>query len=182
MRFNDERGMTLIELMIAMTVLTVGMGAMIVVFAGAIAGNSKAKMDTTATMLAQTVLERIANQSTTGIATPALTITDCNQNAWTIATSATAAGVGANLNGSSIDYTQAYAAVPNNYKMLFVSCGAANRTVTYDVRWNIQQVGPSGYTRLITVAARPSAAANAGNMTQALMYAQPITLRGIGGI
>ena len=92
-------------------------------------------------------------------------------------------GSGATINTSTngIDFSQAYSAVPANYKMQFVACGSGGRQTPYEVRWNIQTI--SANTRLITVAARPLAAASSGgNANQALLFALPITLRTIGGI
>jgi prepilin-type N-terminal cleavage/methylation domain-containing protein len=164
--------MTLIELLIAMTVLAVGMGGMVVVFAAAISGNGRAKFDTSGTMLAQTVLERIATQPANTAAN--ITMPDCNPAGatnWTIATAPGGAALDANYN---IDWTQAFAAVPLNYGMQFVACGNNGRQVTFDVRWTVQTI--SANSRLITVSARPLGAGN-----QTVMFAQPITLRGIGG-
>src|SRR5438270_13525443 len=90
-RAVSQRGMSMIELLIAMTVLAVGMGGMVVVFAAAITGNGKAKFDTSGTMLAQTVLERIAAQPANAAAN--ITIQDCNPAGpvpWTISTAGAA--------------------------------------------------------------------------------------------
>lgn len=177
-RFSQS-GMSMIELLIAMTVLAVGMGGMIVVFATAIGNNSRAKTDTTATMLSQTVLDRIAAQPAT--APNPFVIQDCNPNGvanWTVATAAGGAALSA-ADPSSIDWGQAYGAIAANYKMLYVACGNNGRQMTYDVRWNIQAL--TGNSRLITVSARPAAAAG-GSSGQVLVYAQPVTLRSIGGV
>jgi hypothetical protein len=116
-----------------------------------------------------------------------LTLTDCNPAgavAWPIATAGVASpGAGATINVATgaVDFTQAYAAVPANYKMQFVACGNGGRQMTYEVRWNITTV--TANTRLITVSARPLAAASAANnRNQALLFAPPITLRTIGGL
>jgi hypothetical protein len=185
---SAEGGISLIELVIAITVLAVGMAGLAVLFSTAIMNNSRSKGDTSGTMLTQTVLEQIAAQPAATVPPPAnLSLTDCNPAgavAWPIATiGAASPGAGAtiNVNTGAIDFTQAYAAVPANYKMQFVSCGNNGRQVTYEVRWNIQTVTVN--TRLITVSARPLAAANAANnRNQALLFAPPITLRTIGGL
>lgn len=178
-------GFSLVELMIAITVLAIGMAGLAVLFSTAIMNNSRSKGDTSGTMLAQTVLEKIAAQPANAPAT--FTLTDCNPSGgtnWTIATAGTASpGSGATINTSTngIDFTQAYSAVPANYKMQFVACGSGGRQTPYEVRWNIQTI--SANTRLITVAARPLAAASsAGSANQALLFALPVTLRTIGGI
>ena len=180
-----EDGFSLIELIIAITVLAIGMAGLGILFSTAIMNNSRSKGDTSGTMLAQTVLEKIAAQPANTAAT--FTLTDCNPSGatnWTVATTGTASpGSGANIDTSTngIDFTQAYSGVPANYKMQFVACGGGGRQTSYEVRWNIQTI--SANTRLITVAARPLAAASAaGNGNQALLFALPITLRTIGGI
>jgi prepilin-type N-terminal cleavage/methylation domain-containing protein len=182
----SQRGMSLVELMIAITVLAVGLGALMGIFSTSIMLNQRAKGDTNGTMVAQAVLERIAGQPATSNAI--LTLTDCTAGGgvvWNIATAAAAApgnGAALDANTGGIDFTQAYAAVPNNYKMLYVACGAGGRQTTYDVRWNVQTITGSANTRMITVSARPQAMATAGGRNQALLYAQPITLRTIGGL
>jgi len=172
-------GMSMLELMIAMAVLAVGMTAVTALFHSAILTNNRAKVDTSATMLAQTVLEKIAAQPASQNA--AILLTDCGgpPTTWTIATAgAGAPGNGATLdaNSGAIDFTQAYAAVPANYKMLFAGCGAGGRQTTFDVRWNVLTV--TGNSRLITVAARPIGALGANRPTQ---FVPPVTLRTIGG-
>jgi Tfp pilus assembly protein PilV len=180
---SAERGISLVELVIAISVLAIGMAGLAVLFSTAIMNNSRSKGDTSGTMLTQTVLEKIAAQPANLVAN--LTATDCNSGGatvWPIATTGAASpGAGANIdNTGAIDFTQAYAAVTANYKMLYVACGAGGQQTTYDVRWNIQTI--SANTRLITVSTRPLAAANAGNQNQALLFAPPITLRTIGGL
>jgi len=181
---SAERGISLVELVIAITVLAIGMAGLAVLFSTAIMNNSRSKGDTSGTMLTQTVLEQIAAQPANLAAN--LTLTDCNPAgavAWPIATAGAAspgAGATINVNTGAIDFTQAYAAVPANYKMQFVACGNGGRQMTYEVRWNIQTV--TANTRLITVSARPLASASAGNQNQALLFAPPITLRTIGGL
>ena len=186
-RFDQsaERGISLVELVIAITVLAVGMAGLAVLFSTAIMNNSRSKGDTSGTMLTQTVLEQIAAQPANLAAN--LTLTDCNTagaTVWPIATTGVASpGSGATINVATgaIDFTQAYAAVPANYKMQFVACGNGGRQTTYEVRWNITTI--TANTRLITVSARPLAAASAaGNQNQALLFAPPITLRTIGGL
>ena len=173
-----QTGMTMIELLIAMSVLLIGMGAMLTVFAAAITGNGRAKADTSGTMLAQTILEQIAAQpQNQSGGPPNMTVTDCSSTAWTVAT---AAG-GANLDSTYnlIDWTQTYSNVPTNYKMQYVACGSTGRKITFDVRWNVSTL--SSNARLIVVSARPVLADSATGSGQ-VVYAQPITLRTIGGV
>jgi Tfp pilus assembly protein PilV len=182
---SGERGISLVELVIAITVLAVGMAGLAVLFSTAIMNNSRSKGDTSGTMLTQTVLEQIAAQPANLVAN--LTLTDCNTagaTVWPITTTGAAspgAGATINVNTGAIDFTQAYAAVTAGYKMQYVACGNNGRQMTYEVRWNIQTI--TANTRLITVSARPLAAASAANnQNQALLFAPPITLRTIGGL
>ena len=172
-------GMSMMELMVAMAVLAVGMTAVTALFHSAILTNNRAKVDTNATMLAQTVLEKIAAQPATQNAT--ISLTDCGgtPTTWTIATAGAAApgnGATVDANSGAVDFTQAYADVPANYKMQFKGCGAGGRQTTFDVRWNVQTV--TANTRLIAVAARPLGATGG---TRPRQFAPPITLRTIGG-
>jgi Tfp pilus assembly protein PilV len=160
-------GMSMMELLIGMAVLAVGMTAVTALFHSAILTNNRAKVDTSATMLAQTVLEKIAAQPATQNAT--ISLTDCGgtPTTWTIATAGAGApgnGAAVDANSGAIDFTQTYAAVPANYKMLFAGCGAGGRQATFDVRWHVLTV--TGNTRLITVAARPIGALGANRPTQ----------------
>jgi prepilin-type N-terminal cleavage/methylation domain-containing protein len=177
-------GFSLIELMIAIAVLAIGMSALAGLFTTAVMNNGRSKGDTSATMLAQSVLEKIAAQPASSAA--ALTLTDCNPSGgtnWTMATAGAASpGAGANLdsNTASIDFTQSYSAVTANYKMRFVACGNNGRQAIYDVRWNIQTI-VANRTRVITVSARPQSAGNATSVSN-LMFALPVTLRTVGGL
>ncbi len=172
--------MSLIELMIAMVVLVVGMLSLMALVTTAIATNNRNKLDTTGTMLAQTVLEAIVSQPAN--LTSTITINDCNPagaTSWTIATAGAAnPGNGANVNWSTtgdIDFTQLYSAVTTNYKMQYVACGTGGQQSTYDVRWNVLTL--SAYTKLVTVSARQIG----GQTGKALFFSPPITLRTIAG-
>lgn len=172
-------GMSMLELVVGMAVLAVGMTAVTGLFHSSILSNNRAKVDTSATLLAQTVLEKIAAQPANQAAT--ISFPDCGvtPTTWVIATAGAAApGAGADVDGNSgtIDFTQPYAGVPETYKMQFAGCGAGGRQVTFDVRWNVQTV--TANTRLITVAARPLAAHD----SHPAQFAQPITLRTMGGL
>ena len=96
-RQKSEKGMSLIELMIAMLVLAVGLGAITILLTGSIASDNRSSKDSTATMLAQMVIEQISAQHVYSSAT--ITITDCDGTAWTVATApgASPSGAGATL-------------------------------------------------------------------------------------
>ena len=80
---THEGGFTLVELLIAMTVMAIGLAGIAALFVGAIATNSKNKTDATATMLAETVMEQLASSDVSYAAT--IPITDCAGNAFTMA-------------------------------------------------------------------------------------------------
>jgi len=182
----SQRGMTLIELMIAMVILAVGLGGITNLLVIAVATDNKNSKDTSATLLAQMVIEQISAQHPNSNA--AISITDCAGNAWTIATTAGASpnGFGATLITASstfgyggLDQTQSSASVPANYGMQYVDCGGAGNTgvsTTYDVRWNIMTINAS-YTRLVTASARPLNA----NALGGKQYALPVNLRSVAG-
>src|ERR1700688_840831 len=142
---QSQAGMTLVELMIALFILAVGMGALTNLLVVAMATDNRNAKDTSATLLAQMVVEQISAQHPNSNA--AISVTDCAGNAWTIATTggASPSGAGATLVTTStaagyggIDQTQAYSAVTANYKMKYVDCGGAGNTgvqTIYDVRW-----------------------------------------------
>jgi prepilin-type N-terminal cleavage/methylation domain-containing protein len=180
-RKRRQAGMTLIELMMAMTMLAVGLLAVAMLTATAISNNNRSKLDTSATFISQMVLEQIAAQPATQNAQ--LTLVDCNPGApqaWVVSTAgAPGAGAGATVNAATgnIDYlAQTYEAVPNTYKMRFVSCGASGSQSTFEVRWNVRIVTP--FTKLITVSSRQIGGATAN---AARLFATPVTLRTISG-
>lgn len=178
---NPQRGSTLLELMIAMLVLAIGLGAITTMLVVAMASNNRNSRDTAGTLLAQMVIEQISAQNV--YSNVAVGSTDCAGNAWTFATTPGAVGTGngATLTAAgTIDFTQAYANVPAGYAMLYRDCSNAGGLQTvYDVRWNVMNVSANTTTRLITAAARPTASNVRG--FGSLYYALPINLRGIGG-
>jgi prepilin-type N-terminal cleavage/methylation domain-containing protein len=185
-RRKSQRGMTLIELMIAMAILAVGLGGITNLLVVAMATDNRNSKDTSATLLAQMVIEQISAQHPNSNA--AISVTDCAGNTWTIATTGGASpnGTGAALVTSStsasygaINQTQAYTSVPANYAMKYVDCGGVGNTgipTTYDVRWNVMTID-ANYTRLVTASARPLNA----NALGGLSFALPVNLRGVSG-
>jgi prepilin-type N-terminal cleavage/methylation domain-containing protein len=183
---KSQTGMTLVELIIAMTILAVGMGALTNLLVVAMATDNRNSKDTSATLLAQMVIEQISAQHPNFNAT--ISITDCTGNTWNIATAGGASpnGTGANLVTTStaagyggIDQTQAYSNIPANYAMKWVDCGGVNNTgipTTYDVRWNVMTID-ANYTRLVTASARPVNA----NALGGINFALPVNLRGVSG-
>lgn len=180
---NPQRGSSLIELMIAMLVLATGLGALTTLITACMITDNRNSKDTSATLLAQKVIEELSAQNTNS--TTAVILTDCAGNNWTIPSTQGAAapsGQGAALATSAsspyyggIDFTQAIGAVPGGFAMQYVDCNANGTQTTYDVRWNVMTVTANS-TRLITASARQRGS-NGAN----LFYALPITLRAIGG-
>ncbi len=174
-----EQGMTLIELMLAISMLAVGLIGVLALLLAAIGGNTRNKLDTSGTMLAQMVIDKIAAQPASLGAN--MNIQDCNPaggTIWAIATaSAASPGNGATLDGNgNIDFTTTYASVPLGYKMAYVTCGANGQQITYEVRWNIQTV--NGWSKLITVGAR-ALGAQTNTQTMLRFFAPPVNLRTI---
>lgn len=172
-RKNGWSGMTLIELLIALSIGAVGMTAVISLFVMAMANNSRSQRDTTATLLGQSVLEQIVLAGTNNVAN--ISLTDCLGNNFVInAIGGAAPGAGAALTANGrIDFSQA--APANNYSMVYNVCRANGQTSQFDVRWNVLDMnvaGPTVYTRLVRVSAKPI------GTTAANSYILPVTLSG----
>jgi prepilin-type N-terminal cleavage/methylation domain-containing protein len=173
---KNPSGFTLVELTVAMFVLTVGvLGGMIMIVLGMTRDNTN-RMDTTATNAAQAVLEAIS-------AVPAnidtiLQVTDCANVTSSVTTAgATGGGTGAALNANGngeVDFTQAAVA---NYQINYTVCNTNGQRTAYDVRWHITTL-PTG-AKLVTVAAgHPTSY----NRSHAMAYIAPVSLRTIVGM
>jgi Tfp pilus assembly protein PilV len=161
-----QAGFTILEAMIAGFILTFGLLSITALFATAIGNNGRSRVDTTATMLSESVIEQVTAVLARGGPSA---MTDCasTPTTWFIDTDIG----GAALSGSSIDFTEA--SPPSGYHMNFVVCnggGEAETQAIYDVRWNIARVSTNTY--LVTVAARPKGM-TAGRFT----FALPVTFR-----
>jgi prepilin-type N-terminal cleavage/methylation domain-containing protein len=168
---SPQRGMSLIELMIAILVLTVGVGGCAVVIPIAIGRNYANRQQGNSTVMAQMVLEKI--MSVPAATTTTLTITDCAGNAHNVNTAGSAgAGSGSSLLASgAVDFSQSQVA---DYSMNYTTCGTNGRQASYDVRWNIQT--PSNFVKLITVSAKLKN--STGN---AAMFSLPVTITSMIG-
>ena len=171
-------GFTLMELMMAIVVLVVGvLGAMTMIIVGMTRNNTN-RVDTTATNVAQTVLEQITGAPTN--ASPTLTLTDCVQTSQPTSTLKinTAPGGATLAANGDIDFLADSATTlnANSYQMNYVVCSTATGMQTvYDVRWNIQTVGTGGWGKLITVSARqPFVFSQKG-----VGFLRPVTLRSV---
>ena len=178
---SPQAGMTLIELMIAVTVLAIGLGGTMALIGTAILTNNRNKLDTTGTTISQTVMEEILQQGAN--ATSTFTITDCLGNNYTIDPTSSTSGRGAPLNGNgNIDFTQALNPT-SGYNMNYIVCKANGNQATFDVRWNITTLTSSAtavYTKRITIAARP-VNASANGQYAGLLFAIPVNLTGVAG-
>jgi len=174
----------LLELLIAMVVLTIGLGGLLVLLMASMYTNSNARTDTTSTMLAEHVIEQISSQQANSI-TP-LAVSDCAGGSWAVQTVGAAVGAGnSGTNGGNgatltangtIDWTQSYSSVPGGYAMRYIGCGANGSQAVYDVRWNVVSMG--SYSRMILISARPTNSGAVGG----LRYIVPVNLRTIGGM
>ncbi len=183
-----ERGMSLLELVIAMVVLTVGMlGSMIMILTG-MQSNSRNKNDNAATVLDQEILEMFAtlkNYPQSG----SVIIYDCalsggsaNQHLASLGQGTYASGgSGAPLNSvGDIDWTQSAPTLATSstagYAMKYQTCSGD----IYEVRWNIMDANsstPSGTVSrvsLLTVSSREIAQAGS---KLGMLVAPPTTLR-----
>lgn len=171
-RKAGDRGFSLIELMFAVGVLaTAIVGCMLMVVIG-IGRNGSNRMDSTATNVAQTVLEAFATMPLPPALIPQpVNITDCTGNVLQLTTA-----VGGPVPDPNGDINFQNPPVPG-YQALYKMCGTNGLRVVYDVRWRIDPVNGSNFARLVTVAARQPMAVNKGTM----VYIPPVTLRTIVG-
>lgn len=171
---NMARGFSLIEVMIAMAVLVVGLLGGIVVIAVAGANDGRSKLHSTAILLAQSTMEKIAAIPAAAGNTQT-TLTDCAGTPHTIETAVPAAGgspalISTGAFSGTIDFSQPTVA---NYSMVYVTCSNGGN-IGFDVRWRIDQ-GPTPATQLVTVSAKPLVTAGA---TQFML---PYTIRQLRG-
>ena len=180
----------LIELMISMVVLTVGLGGLLILMISSLHTDNRSGGDTSATMVAEHVLEQISAVQANN---PALIpFQDCAGTVWSVSPVGAALGAGGAANGGIgaaltnavtpsgpagiIDWTQAYAGVPANYKMMWVACGVGGKQTTYEVRWDV--ITLSAYSQMVVISARPTASTQSGG----LRFVMPVNLRTIQGM
>jgi len=171
---NMARGFSLIEVMIAMAVLVVGLLGGIVVIAVAGANDGRSKLHSSAILLAQSTMEKIA-AIPAGAGNTQTTITDCAGTPHTIETAVPAPGgspalIDTGAFSGTIDFSQPTVA---NYSMIYVTCSSSGN-IGFDVRWRIDQ-GPTPATQLVTVSAKPLVTVGA---TQLML---PYTIRQLRG-
>ena len=167
---RNDTGISLVETLLASLILTIGTMGMFGLVIGSIASNNRNKIDSTQTMLTQSILEQI---NSTFIGSGSSTLVDCAGNQWTISTALPAAGyAGAQLDGASIDFSET--TPPENYFMRYVvstPCTPSGSVQgVYDVRWHLEAIGTGSF--LLTVSGKLSGHGE-GNM----YFALPVTLR-----
>jgi Tfp pilus assembly protein PilV len=173
---SSQRGMSLIELMIASLVLIVGVLGCAALIPIAIGTNSRNRQQSNSTVIAQMTMEKITSLP---VGTLTGTMTDCAApaNTYTINTAGSTAGTGATLLSSgTVDFTQALggAGAPAGYYLLYTTCSLSGGQSTFDVRWNIQT--PSAYVKLVTVSAQLR-----GRGANQILFSLPVTIRSMVG-
>lgn len=174
---SREDGMTFIELLMAMTLLTIGLSAILGLIAVAMGSNNRNKKDTTAILLTQNVIELLANVPAS-VDNRTITLTDCAGTAWQIST--TPGGAPLESGTTNINFSSAYTAT--GYSMRYTTCGLAGQMAVYDVRWNIDHPtsgGTATFLKRVTVAARQM---GGSERSSALLFAMPVQMKTVMGI
>ncbi len=187
---GTHSGFSLIELMIAITVLAIGMAGILPVLIMGMNSNTANRQDSQAVTLAQMVTDQIAGQRAS--VDVVLQIQDCRPNNiggpqnLNINTAAGGgvlfpATAGGGLAGT-IDFSQA---IVNGYQMQYYACGNNDvatkdgTAVPYDIRWNIVAM-PGNQMKIVSVAARRVNVVR-GSQLQNLLFTRPASLRTIVG-
>jgi prepilin-type N-terminal cleavage/methylation domain-containing protein len=167
---SNQCGISLIELMIAMAILTIGVLGCMSLIITAIATNGRNRYQSSSTTAAQMITEKI--MSVPANTSPTLSFTDCSGTAQNLNTTGSTTGAGAGLLSSGdVDYSQT---AVTGYSMLYTTCGQTGQQAVYDVRWNIKTL--SNYSKLITVSAKLQ-----GTATDPKLIAFPVTIRSLAG-
>ena len=163
--------MSVIEVMVATMILTISSLGVIALVWSAILMNNRNKVDSTQTMLAESIIEQV---NATIIGSESSALSDCDGNTWTISTTPG----GAALSGANIDFSEA--TPPDDYFMTYVLKAPCEATgdlqATYDVRWHVDIVGQAEgtptNTYLVTVGAKRQGSSETG-----LTDSAPISMR-----
>lgn len=164
--------MSMVEVMVATIILMISSLGVIGLVWTSILMNNRNKVDSTQTMLAESIIEQV-NSTIIGSGSSALA--DCDGTTWTIDTTP---AIGAALSGANIDFSEA--SPPTNFYMNYVLRSPCEPTgslqAIYDVRWRVDIVGEAEgmptNTYLVTVGARRQGSTGTGIADSA-----PISLR-----
>jgi Tfp pilus assembly protein PilV len=170
---HGQDGMSLVELLVASVVMIVGLLGAMILITTTIANNNRNKWDSTATLLAQMTMEKIASVPANSGST--VTIVDCNPSSSSASHSVNTVAGGAPLTSTGdIDFTQP---TVTGYAMTYYNCqwSTGQQQELYDVRWNVTTISASA--KLVTVAARTVA----GPSLNANFFQQPVSLKMIVG-
>ena len=172
---NRQAGVSLIEVMFATFILVIVSLSILGLVSVSIATNNRNRMDSTGTMLAQSVVEQI---KATIIGSGSSSLTDCDGTTWVINTEPG----GAALAGSGIDFSET--SPPTDYHMDYVMkspCVSTGETSdTYDVRWRVEIVGDALGTPTNTYAIF-LAARKQGHSEGNMFYSLPVNFRVMAG-
>jgi Tfp pilus assembly protein PilV len=181
---RSQAGSSLLEVMIAGLVFSTGLLGSMALIVTAIANNNRSKMDSTATLIAQRTMERIASvpANATATSTPSSTVSiiDCNPNSSSATHSVNTldsggTGTGAPLSGGGIDFSTS---TVTGYSMTYYACQTSTGQSggNYDVRWYVKTL--TADAKLVVVAAEKT-----GTQTgHANNYLKPVSLRMIVGL
>ena len=175
---SSQAGITIVETMFAAFILVVGSLSMVGLIFRSIATNNRNKIDSTQMMLASSIAEQI---DSTIIGSGSSSLVDCAGSSHTIDTQD---GVGANLSGQDIDFTENIAAVSakNHYHMdylLRTPCTSTGKLQgLYDVRWRVDIIGSITDTKtyMLTIGAKLK-----GHGEGNLFFSKPVTVRVLSG-
>ena len=171
---TSEHGLTLIELMFAMVVLTVGMAGALSLMMYALNSNNRNRMDTNATSVAVLFLRQTS--TVPAFQNLTVTVTDCAGTSISINTTANSVGTPgpALLSSGNVDFTNNYTTA--GYSGTYQICKANGQFSSYDVRWKVTTI--TAYAKLITVGVVKKGEVGNNGST---FYAMPVTVRGIAG-
>jgi prepilin-type N-terminal cleavage/methylation domain-containing protein len=165
-----QKGFSLLELMIAVSVLAVGILGGMGVICAATASNGSSKINTAAATLAESTIEKIMAVPPKATGGAAFTSSsDCNGNSFPMSTVVGGSPVSGGL-FPGIDFTQP---PTPNYSMTYITCSG----FSFDVRWRVD-AGPTPSTELITVSVK--SLRTAANPAAALV--RKLTLHTVRGI
>jgi len=171
---NAQHGMTLIEVMIAMVVITIGMSAVLSLMMYTLSSNNRNRQDVNAATIAILFLRHAS--TVPAFQNLTVTVTDCQGTSFNINTTANSVTTPGPplLSSGKIDFTSSYTTA--GYSAQYQICEAGGQFSTYDVRWNIQTI--TAYSKLITVGVmKVGASGNAGSNG----FTIPVTMRSIAG-